>query len=263
MSILLDQVIAAVRGCREIMSAPFSVKEKDGASNLVTTADNAVEAHLKKALLEIIPTAAFLGEESQPSAGDTYCFVVDPIDGTANFARGIKACSISVGLTKNGEGLLGVVYNPFTEELYYAEAGAGAFLNGNPISVSNRDFTHGLYYTALSLYRKELGNHCLNILNEVYYQCADFRREGSAALELCRLASGQAELYFEIRIFPWDCCAAEIILKEAGGISHRLYTEGLSPDAPFPLVAANTEENFRRLLSIVKKEIPKLPENYN
>lgn len=263
MSKLLDDVIEAVLSCREIMLSPFSVDTKGSVSNMVTSADKAVEERLKKELLKIIPDAAFLGEESDFSKGNEYMFVVDPIDGTANFVRGYKASAISVGLTKNGKDCLGVVYNPFADELYYAEVGKGAFLNGKPIKVSNRDFEHGLYYTAFSLYRKEFADSCMNILKEVYDKCDDFRREGSAAVELCRLASGKAELYFEIRIFPWDSCAGEIILREAGGVSQRLYVENCDVAHPFPIVAANNMENFEKLLKIVQKELPSLPKNYD
>ncbi len=259
----LKRVIEAVLSCKEIMLSPFSVAEKDSASNLVTSADNAVEEKLKESLLKIFPDASFLGEESGGSGGAVYNIIVDPIDGTANFTRGLNASAISVGITKNGDGYIGVVYNPFTDELYWAEAGKGAFLNGNRISVSNRNFEHSLFYTALSLYKKELYKSCLNILDKVYPLCDDFRREGSAALELCALACGKGELYFEIRVFDWDCRGAEIILKEAGGISRRLYCNNRSDAQPFPLVAANNTENFERLLKIVEKELPQLPYNYD
>ena len=263
MSDLLKKVIDAVIDCREILLSPFSVETKDSVSNLVTSADKAVEQRLKTELLKILPDACFLGEEGSRTEEKSYRFVVDPIDGTANFVRNLNCSAISVGLLKDGVGILGVVYNPFTNELYYAEKGKGAFLNDKPIKVSKRDFSHGLYYTALSLYKKPLAESCINILREVYKECDDFRREGAAALEICRLASGKAELYFEIRIFPWDCCGAEIILTEAGGGFKHLYTENRDIAAPFPIIAANSNENLEKLEQIVKKEIPELPKDYN
>ena len=262
MSELLKKVIDAVVNCREIMLAPYSVTEKDSVSNIVTSADKAVEERLKTELLKILPDASFLGEEGSRTDDRTYRFVVDPIDGTANFVRSLNCSAISVGLLKDGVGVLGVVYNPFTDELYYAEKDGGAFLNNKPIKVSNRDFSHSLYYTALCIYKKELAENCINILREVYHQCDDFRREGGAALELCRLASGKAELYFEIRLFPWDCCAAEIILSEAGGVFKHLYSDNLDIADPCPVIAANNLKNLEILEKIVKKEIPKLPKDY-
>ncbi len=263
MSKLLDQVIAAVMDCREIMLAPFSIEEKGSISNIVTTADQQVEKRLHQRLLEILPEAGFLGEEGDRTEGYRYLFVVDPIDGTSNFARGIRASAVSVGLMKDGAGCLGVVYNPFTGELYHAETGGGAFRNGEPIHVSSRDFAHGMYYTALSLYRKDYAAPCLRILEQVYAQCDDFRREGTASLELCRLAAGCAELYFEMRLFPWDVCAAEVILREAGGCSERLYADGLEAAQPFPVIAANCRASLDHLRAIVAEEIPALPENYH
>ncbi len=262
MTLLLENVIKAVKSCKHIVASPFEVAEKDTISNLVTSADKAVEAHLKAELLKILPEACFLGEEGDRTDGSRFRFVVDPIDGTANFVRNLNCSAISVGLTENGEGVLGVVYNPFTDELYYAEKGCGAFLNGKPIKTSSRDFAHSLFYTALCIYKKEFAENCINILREVYKNCDDFRREGSAALELCRIAAGRGELYFEIRVFPWDCCAAEVIIKEAGGFTRRLYADGLDVAAPFPIIAANSKENLEKLYEIVNKEIPQLPENY-
>ncbi len=263
MSELLNQVIEAVLSCKQIMLAPFSVEQKGTVSNIVTSADKAVEAHLKNRLLSLLPEAAFLGEEGGYSDGSGYRFVVDPIDGTSNFARGMNISAISVGLTKDGVGQLGVVYNPFTDELYYAEKGEGAYLNGEPIRVSDRDFAHGLYYTALCIYRKEFAETCLNILRDMYTECDDFRREGSAALELCRLASGRAELYFEIRVFPWDSCAAEVILTEAGGVYRHLYAESFDASHPYPIIAANNAESLEKLFNIVRKHFPAIPENYD
>ena len=259
---LLEKVIEAVKSCKSIAEAPFSVSEKGSLSNIVTSADKAVEEFLYRRLLEILPEAGFLGEEGDVCQGKRYLFVVDPIDGTANFARGTGCSAISVGLRKDGEPFLGVVYNPFTQELYYAQAGRGAYKNGKRIFVSSRDFAHGLYYTALSTYRKEYSGLCMDILAQVFSQCDDFRREGSAALELCRLAAGCGELYFEMRLFPWDVCAGEVILKEAGGCFAALYTQGLKLDQPFPVVAANSPENMEKLLAIVTRTLPALPEGY-
>ncbi len=260
---LLQQVTDAVLSCKDIVRAPFSVTEKGSLSDIVTSADQAVEKHLKSRLLEILPEAGFLGEEGERIQGREYLFVVDPIDGTSNFARRIPNSAISVGLKKNGVGILGVVYNIFTGELFYAQEGKGAFRNAEPICVSDRDFSHAMYYTALSTYRREYSAACLRILDKVFAQCDDFRREGSAALELCRLAAGCSELYFEARLFPWDVCAAEVILREAGGVSQRLYAEHLAEDQPFPIIAANDPENLEKLRAIVAEEFPSLPEGYH
>ncbi len=140
---------------------------------------------------------------------------VDPIDGTANFVRDLGASTISVALVKEGRPVLGVIYNPYRDEMFYAEEGKGAYLNGKPIGVSDRSLESSLFCTSLSVYNKDLLNHCINIIKEVYQKCDDIRRIGSAALELAYLATGRLDLYFELRLCPWDFAAGEIIVKEA------------------------------------------------
>ena len=255
-----ESVIAAVKSCKSIMMDSFTVSEKDGASNLVTTADTAVQSRLRTLLGEILTQAGFLGEESPDvtALGNIY-WVVDPIDGTSNFARGMRLSAISVGLLEDEEEIFGVVYNPYAEELFCAAKGQGAYLNGERIRVSERDFSHSLIFTAFSLYQKAYAPLCESALAELYPECDDFRRLGSAALELCALAAGRGELYFEIRIFPWDWAAAAVIIREAGGTIGTIDGERLRHDAPVLLLAANSDENFRTLKRTVQKHIPKLP----
>ena len=154
---------------------------------------------------------------------------------------------------------MGVVYSPWRGELYTAERGKGAFCNGNPIRVSDRPFETGLLFTAMSTYRKDLARTCSDIIYDLYMQCNDFRRTGSAAVELCLMAAGKVDLYFEMRLMPWDYAAAALILKEAGGSI-------VDFDGNFPplmrtsmVVAANSEDNCRRILDTVHKHLTKLP----
>ena len=119
----LQQVIAIVRACKPIMAGAFTVAEKGSASNLVTTADTGVQATLKDKLRQLLPQAAFLGEESDEGGNEALMWVVDPIDGTSNFVRGMRLSAISVALVEAGEEVLGVVYNPFTEDLFSAVNG--------------------------------------------------------------------------------------------------------------------------------------------
>ncbi len=256
---MLEQVIDAVRNCKKIAEAQFTVSEKDGASNLVTTADVEVQRYLEKSLSEILPRAAFLGEEKPDYLSEGTFWVVDPIDGTSNFVRGMGLSAFSVALIDNGEAVLGVVYNPFTDDLFYAEKGKGAFLNGSPITVSDRDFSHSVIFTAFSLYEKSLAEPCRNILAELYPHCDDFRRLGSAALELCYLAAGRGELYFEIRVFPWDWAAAGVIIREAGGIIGTVHFDDVRYDRPIIIIAANNPQNYDRLRETVRRHIPDMP----
>ncbi len=115
----------------------------------------------------------------------------------------------------------------------------------------------------MSLYRKEYAEICRDIIFDVYNKCNDFRRFGSCALELCYLAAGKCDLYFEIRVFPWDYAASYLILKEAGGVLKGLNGENLSYDKPTVLVGANNLENYEKLNDIIKKYLKELPYTEN
>ena len=155
--ITLEQIVKTVREASRLMVRDgFSVKEKGTLENIVTTSDVAVQDFLTGRLAELFPGSGFLCEEEDLEDVDhEYVWIIDPIDGTANYARGIASCCISVALIRNGKPLFGVVYSPWRGELYTAEAGKGAFCNGTPIRVSDRSFKEGLLFTAMSTYRKE------------------------------------------------------------------------------------------------------------
>lgn len=254
------QVQTALRQAAEYMNEAFTTEEKGSASNIVTSADLAVQAHLEKALCALLPGSAVFGEEgSSQSAAGEYLWVVDPIDGTANFSRGIPECAISVGLLHKNKAVLGAVYNPGRDRMFSGVRGAGAWCNGVPIHASQRPFREGLLCTAMSLYKKEYAPQCMAVIGEAYEKCNDIRRFGSCALELCYLACGECDLYFEFRVFPWDYAGASLILEEAGGIIRGLNGQALTYDRATPVVAANTKDNFETLDSIVQKHIPQIP----
>lgn len=254
---MINQVIDIVREASKLMTADITIEQKGNDSNFVTSADVNVQRFLEEHLLQLIPGSKFLGEEEGKQAVDSeYIWVVDPIDGTANFIRGLGASAISVGLVKGGKPYLGVIYEPYKDEMYYAKRGKGAFLNGKQIHVSERDFKHATMCSAASLYNKDFAKPCFNIIQKVYYQSDDFRRFGSAAIELAYLAAGRIELFFEIRLFPWDMAAGQVILEEAGGFFEYVHEESIPLDRPAGLIVANSRENFEKLREIVYGEIP-------
>ena len=197
----------------------FEIHDKGVRENIVTSSDLAVQHYLTEKLRQHFPGVGFLCEEEELEdvSGHDAVWVIDPIDGTANYARGNENCCISVALVREGEPVLGVVYSPWRGELYTAEKGKGAFCNGKPLQVSGRSFAEGILFTAMSTYHKEWSRCCSDIIYDVYQECNDVRRTGSAAVELCLIAAGFAELYFEFRLMPWDYAAAGLILTEAGG----------------------------------------------
>ncbi len=257
---LLEKVIILTKEAAKLTEGDFTTIEKGSHINFATSSDIAVEQFLKQKLVELIPNSAFFGEEGSEKVKDAeYLWIVDPIDGTINFSRQISEFAISVGLAHKERVILGVIYSPLKNGLYYAYEGSGAFLNGERIRVSQRNFKNSLFCTALSLYKKEYAEKCLDIMREVYGDCVDIRRTGSCAIDIGYLARGSYELFFEFRTFPWDYAAGVIILKEAGGIITDLSGDGIRLDRTCPIIAANNPENHKRLLEIVKKHIGTLP----
>ncbi len=238
---------------RRVSSArDFTVDTKGSRENLVTSADIENERFLRSELMATLPGSAFMGEEGdEASLHDTeWVWIVDPIDGTANFSRGIPMCAISVALFKNAEPYAGFVLNPFMDVLYSAVKGQGAFKDGHPIHVSDRGFGDALLSTAYCCYGKEMAESCFEVSRRLYPEINDIRRIGTAALELAMIAEGAGELYFEIRLSPWDYAAGLMILKEAGGC-YTAIREEVSFEEPSPILAANSEDNLGRLSKVV------------
>ena len=254
---MITQVINIVRNASELMTSDITIEQKGNESNFVTSADVNVQRYLEEQLVSLIPNSTFLGEESENDVMEgEYMWVVDPIDGTANFIRGLGSSVISVGLVQKGKTLLGVIYDPYKNEMFYAERGKGAFFNGKQMHVSERDFRHSIICSAASQYDKTLGQPCFNIIQQVYYQADDFRRFGSAAIEMAYLAAGWIEMFFEIRLFPWDMAAGEVIIEEAGGVIEYLHEKELPFDRPAGIIATNNKENLEKLEEIIYGVIP-------
>ena len=258
---IVERIIPIVREASGLMvRSGFEVMEKGSNVNIVTSSDIAVQEFLVGKLSEIVPGAGFFCEEEDLNdVSHEYVWIIDPIDGTANYARGIDHCSISVALAKGGEVIAGVVFSPWRNELFHAEKGTGAFLNGKPIRVSGKPFKDGLMCTAMSTYRKEYAKVCSDIIFDVFMRCNDLRRFGSAALELCLMAAGQIDLYFEMRLQPWDYAAASLILSEAGGASCGFDGEPLSLTKQSLVLAANSRDNLDDLLATVHRYLSELP----
>lgn len=256
---LTEGIVKIVREASRLMLTDhFEIESKSGVENIVTSSDIAVQSFLVKELCAYIPGSSVLAEEEgmQESGDVEYLWIIDPIDGTMNYSRGIKESAISVGLMHSGEMLAGVVYSPAGDELFYAEKGKGAYFNGGRIHVSDRPFKASLICTAMSTYNKDWAPECAAVINDVYYKINDFRRFGTASLEICYLAMGRVELYFEYRLQPWDIAAGSIILSEAGGVLRGLHGAPLTFRRQELTIGANSEENFALLSEIVSHHIP-------
>ena len=259
--IRIQEITAVVKEAAGLMSlSGFDIMQKGTVANLVTSSDIAVQHFLTERLGRLLPGSGFLCEEEDvQELAHEYVWIIDPIDGTANYARGLSDCAISVALEHKGEIIAGVVYSPGRGELYTAEKGGGAFCNGHPVHVADRPFEAGIICTAMSTYRKEFAKACSDIIFDVFMECNDFRRFGSAAIELCLLAAGYADLYFEMRLQPWDYAAASLILREAGGCICGFDGSHPSLRKASLVLAASSVQGLSRLLATVHKHLPSLP----
>lgn len=260
---MLQQLIDIVIKASSLMlTEDFSISQKHGAANIVTSSDIAVQEFLRQRLSILLPGSGFICEEEDVhDVSHDDVWIIDPIDGTANYSRGIRECAICVGLRHAGAMEIAVVYLPRTDELFAAERGKEAYLHhpqtGKPsqqIHVSQRPFPDAIMCTALPVYYKEYANVCSDIIRETFLQCNDIRRFGSAAPELCYLAMGRCELYFEYLLSPWDFAAASLILEEAGGMLCDLKGQPLLHTHPSGVLAANNKENLDRLAAIVREQ---------
>lgn len=200
--------------------SPSEIQTKEGRGNFVTVHDKEIQAMLYDALRREYPGCGFLGEEDETHCESLpdYCFIIDPIDGTQNFINGYGHSAVSIAYSEHGVLKAGVVYDPYLDELFYAEAGKGAFLNGDPISVSNRPLRDSIVLFGLSPYCEGYGERSFQILRRLYENACDVRNSGSAALDICYVASAKADVFFELKLSPWDYAAAGLILTEAGGV---------------------------------------------
>ena len=221
---ILDEIIAAAKECGQVMlqadRSNIGIKDKAGKANFVTRYDCKIQEMLQMKLAQILPAAEFFGEEEdcQIDRNAEYIFVVDPIDGTTNFIKDYHMSCISIGLLRNGKRYLGVVHNPCLDETFYAISGEGAYMNGNTIHVSDDSLENSIVLFGSSPYNTELAKASFELAYEYFQKCLDIRRSGSAALDLCAIASGRAEIYFELILFPWDFAAGALIVEEAGGV---------------------------------------------
>lgn len=190
--------------------------------DLVTKYDVAVENYLKKKFAKKFKEFNIIAEESDNSNIEfNNSIIIDPIDGTTNFVNGVPHTAISVGVYKNKKPFLAVVYNPILDELYEAKIGCGAFLNGKKLEVSKEeDFQKSLVATGFpytSGSNVDDLNDVIKKMKDVLPLCQDIRRLGSAAIDLCMVARGTFEAYYEMNLKPWDVSAGVLILSEAGG----------------------------------------------
>ncbi len=220
---MINQVIKIAKEAGEIVregfGKHFSIEYKTNESNLVTEIDKKSEAHIKAFIQKEFPTHGILAEESGGSHTDAeYVWVVDPLDGTTNFAHNLPIFSVSIGIQKNGKTICGVVNYVMQNDIYSAELGGGAWKNGNKIVVNpNDNLRTSLLVTGFPYDIDENPSNALQIFSGMVMASRGMRRLGSAAIDFCLVASGVFEGFWEVHLHPWDICGGQLIVEEAGG----------------------------------------------
>jgi len=212
----------AVLEAGDIIMSNFSCEKaisyKEGRSNIVTNVDILAEDKIKSILQAEYPAFDIMTEESERIVGDTpYAWIVDPIDGTRNYAYGIPHFCVAVALAYGEDVILGLIWDPVRRELFYAEKGRGSFLNGSPIFVSS---TKTLNESLISFdmgYDDEFGKKVLDAASAMWPSVVSVRVMGSAALGIAYAACGRLDLYMHLNLFPWDLSSGLLIVEEAGG----------------------------------------------
>ena len=221
---ILPQFLAVLDEAGDLLraqhAAPRNIRHK-GRIDLVTETDLAVEAFLCDKLASLLPEAGFLAEESARSLDmPSLCWVIDPVDGTTNFAHGLPFVGISVALVFRGLPILGGVNTPLLHEMFYAVAGGGAYRNGALITVSHTDELEqalgamGFPYDVEAELPKVLSR-----MEAFLPRCRGLRRCGAASVDLAWTACGRFDFYFENRLMPWDIAAGLLLVQEAGGMT--------------------------------------------
>lgn len=215
-------VEAARAGAAEILrffNNEFKVTNKEGINNPVTDADHASERAIISVIRSKYPDHYILSEEAGRIVQESkYKWIIDPIDGTINFAHGIPLNCVSIAVEHEGEIILGAVYNPHLNELFVAEKGKGATLNDKPIKVSTQEnainacLVTGFPYTYL-----DMPNGPLEVFERFIRKGVPVRRLGSAAIDLCWVAAGRFDGFYEHKLETWDSAAGFLIVEEAGG----------------------------------------------
>jgi myo-inositol-1(or 4)-monophosphatase len=220
----LNIAIAAAEKAGEIMrrqleqvsSVPVTRKARH---DYVSDVDRACEAEIVREISRYYPDHAFLAEEGGASGESEHVWIIDPLDGTSNYLHGIPHFAVSIALQFKGRTELAVVYDPMRDEMFSASRGGGAFLNRQRIRVSHRNSLEGaILATAFPFRRREHMKVYMNIFNRLWDQVEDFRRAGTASLDLAYTACGRVDGFYEIGLKPWDVAAGALLVREAGGV---------------------------------------------
>lgn len=218
--IAIEAALLAGEMLRQGFGTHFSISSKEGRHNLVTEYDHRSEKAIIEFIQQNVKDSTFLAEESGATGKHSAetLWIIDPLDGTVNFAHQIPIFSVSIAAQREGKVICGVIYQPITHELFVTEIGKGAFLNGQKIRVSEvRKLENAMLATGFPYDLAENPFHCIDHFVDILKLGIPIRRMGSAAIDLAYTASGRFEGFFEVELGPWDVAAGKLLLEEAGG----------------------------------------------
>ncbi len=225
---------------KERFNSGFRIDNKDGVNDLVTEVDHASEKLIMEIIRNEFPDHFILSEEvGEIKMDSAYKWIIDPIDGTVNYANGIPICCVSIGIEHEGKMIMGAVFNPFMDEFFFAEKGAGAYLNEQRIRVSDKDnVSHSCLVTGFPYTYLDLPNGPLEVFGRFIRKGIPVRRLGSAAIDLCWVAAGRFDGFYEHKLNAWDSAAGFLLVEEAGGRVTDFEGNYYSPYQPH-IVATN------------------------
>jgi myo-inositol-1(or 4)-monophosphatase len=221
---MIDDLIHIAKEAGSVIRDGFGksvkIEFKTGDNNLVTEIDKASEKVITDFIKKKYPSHSILAEEgSGEQKNSEYLWVIDPLDGTTNFAHGLPIFSVSIGLQKNGETIAGVVYDVVRDIIFSAELGSGAEADSDKLIVSNEDnLAYSMLVTGFPYNKKENPDKLFERFVALTKTARGVRRLGSAAIDFCYLASGVFDGFWEVHLHPWDICAGKLIVEEAGGL---------------------------------------------
>ena len=225
----IEAALKSGRLIKDSVGKVFGISYK-GRDNIVTDVDKKSEDMIIKKILSEFGDHSILSEESSPRAGRSgYRWIIDPLDGTTNFAHAFPFFCVSIALEYGGGIILGVVYDPMRDELFYAESGKGACLNKKKIGVSNTKKLSGSFLSTGFAYGYKKKDENIDNFKNLLLKTLAIRRAGAAALDLCYVACGRFDGFWELYLKPWDSAAGMIIVKEAGGVVTRFDGTPYSP----------------------------------
>src|SRR3954451_5387412 len=216
---LIEATLAGAKILQKYFNGSFTVSSKSNINDLVTQADKESEQVIFQVIREHFPEHYILSEESGEFKMESNTkWIIDPIDGTVNFANGIPLCCVSIGIEQDGKMILGAVFNPFINEFFFAERGSGATLNDNKIKVSDKsDLERSCLVTGFPYSYLDSPNGPLQVFERLIRKNIPVRRLGSAAIDLCWVAAGRFDGFYEHNLNAWDSAAGFLIVEEAGG----------------------------------------------